>query len=153
MQELRKAALTSPAARWKLRRDKAFSAVFGVVVDFPIGNDTATILCLKDGSTSLYTTSTFGIIGGKAHSSVRKASVALVKLAGSFWSKGKPTKGASYPTSGRVRFTFLGYGGNRIVEAASASIERPQDPYYSLWMSTNRVITELRMITDAAEGR
>ncbi len=54
-----------------------FPLVYGVLLEFPVGDATATVVAMCDGNASLYTTSTFGVIGGFAHESVREAAIAV----------------------------------------------------------------------------
>src|SRR5215213_9365211 len=63
--ELRRLMLTTTAEKVGEKPSKEFPRVFGVLMDFPIGENTATIFSTSVGAASLYTTSTFGIIGGE----------------------------------------------------------------------------------------
>lgn len=150
LSDLRKMALTTSAAKLKFRPDRAFPTTFGVVIDFPVGDQTATILALRDGTTSLYTTGTFGVLGGGAHPTVRKASLDLIKSASPHWRGAKPTQSTAYPTGDHVRFYLLGYHGVRMVETSMQSLRDPSNPYSPLWIAANRVLTELR---SASKGR
>jgi len=48
------------------------TTVVAVLMDWPLGEHTATVLASAGGDASLYTTSTFGLLGGIGHASVRK---------------------------------------------------------------------------------
>jgi hypothetical protein len=72
--ELRQMILNSPPEKFA-KPSKEFPRVYGVLMDWPIDKNTATVFSASDGAASLYTTSTFGIVGGEAHENVRKAAI------------------------------------------------------------------------------
>jgi hypothetical protein len=61
-------------------------------VDWPIGEHIATIVSLADGSASVYTTGTFGIIGGVGHETVRAAAKKVIKEAERHFDDSAPTQ-------------------------------------------------------------
>jgi hypothetical protein len=81
---LRDRVLTAPPQELGFVADAEFPDVYGVPVDWPIGDVVASILALRDGSASLYNTSTFGIIGGGGHALVRAAARSCVRVAADF---------------------------------------------------------------------
>jgi hypothetical protein len=85
-------------------------------MDWPIGQQIATIFSTSTGSASLYTTSTFGIIGGEGHASVRAASTAFLKAADRFYDVAAATSEYPYPAGGKVRFYLLTFHGVRAIE-------------------------------------
>src|SRR6186997_3038858 len=65
MKGLRTMMLTTPAAEAGFEPTESFPKVFGVVMDIAMsGGLTATVVSMYDGHASLYTTSTFGVLGG-----------------------------------------------------------------------------------------
>src|SRR5690242_14652781 len=74
---------------------KSADEVVAVVMDWPLGDQTATVLSSSVGDASLYTTATFGIIGGIGHEKVRKAAVEFVGAAQRFLKLSTPT--TSFP--------------------------------------------------------
>jgi hypothetical protein len=69
--DLRLMMLTTPPARTGGKPTEAFPRVYGILMDWPISGQTATVFSTSSGAASLYTTSTFGIIDGEGHESVR----------------------------------------------------------------------------------
>ena len=61
--------LTTPPVRTGEKPTKEFPRVYGILMDWPVGEQTATVFSSSSGAASLYTTSTFGIIGGEGHES------------------------------------------------------------------------------------
>src|SRR4051812_13959225 len=75
MRGLRTMMLTTPASKAGIQPSQTFPKVFGIVMDMSVsGGHTATVVSMCDGHASLYTTSTFGVLGGIGHESVRIAS-------------------------------------------------------------------------------
>jgi len=145
---LRQMVLTTPASTLGFSSGDDFPNVYGVLTDWDIGGVTATIMSMRDGTASLYTTSTFGIIGGQEHESVRQAAVHYVKVAEQFAKSGKVVTDFAYPKSGQVFYYLLTYGGVRQVIANEATIKRGSDPTRPLFAAAQDVLTELRLITE-----
>jgi hypothetical protein len=148
MREMRLRALASPASDYGIAPTKEFSRVYGVLIDFPIDQVTATILSLSDGTASLYTTSTFGVIGGGSHKTVRVAAMRLVKSADQFFDEAKLTKDYPYPAKGKVRFYLVSFSGVKVIEADLTAIESDQSKYSSLFWLGQEVMTQLRLSTE-----
>ena len=103
---------------------------------------------MRDGTASLYTTSTFGIIGGQGHERVRQAAARYVKTAEQFTKSSKPVADFAYPKSGQVFYYLLTYDGVQLVIGDEAAIERGPDPTRPLFAAAQDVLTELRLTTE-----
>ncbi len=86
---LREMILTTPPQQYGFAADAEFPKVYGILTDWNVSAATATIMSMRDGTASLYTTSTFGIIGGQGHERVRQAAARYVKLAERYVESGK----------------------------------------------------------------
>lgn len=148
MGELRNKMLTAPASKWGIQPSTAYPNVFGVVMDMPVSKDrTATLVSMCDGNASLYTTSTFGVIGGIGHENVRTTSSNFVKEAQNFYATATPATDFPYPTSEHVRFYLLGYDGVRVIETQLRSLEKNSDTHSAMWEAGQRVLYELLLLT------
>lgn len=145
---LRLLALTTSADKLGFIPDKDYPKVYGVITDWNLGDQTATILAMKDGTASLYTTSTFGIIGGQGHDTVRKAAQECVKIAGQYYEKSKPVSDYPYPKQGEVNFFLLTYDGVRIYIGDEDRINNGKDQTTSLFAAAQNVLTVLRLVTE-----
>lgn len=145
---LRQMALTTPANKLGFTADEDFPTVYGVLTDWDIGGNTATIMSMRDGTASLYTTSKFGVIGGQGHESVRRAAARYVKVAEQFAKSGKITTDFPYPKRGQVYYYLLTYDGVQQVIGNEAAIERGSDSTGPLFAAAQDVLTELRLITE-----
>jgi hypothetical protein len=121
--------------------------VVAVVMDWPLGEQTATVLSSSVGDASLYTTATFGIIGGIGHEKVRKAAVAFVEAGQRFLKLTTPTTTFPYPDSATLRFYMITPAGTRVVSFPLADTEKIGSPARELFGYGQQVLTELRQIT------
>jgi hypothetical protein len=149
--ELRRMMLNMPPQDMGISPTKEFPRVYGILMDWPVGDQTATIFSTSTGSASLYTTSTFGIIGGEGHASVRAASAAFVKAADRFYESAAATFEYPYPAGDKVRFYLLTFHGVRVIETDMSSVTRSAGPYRDLFGLGQAVMTELRLSTGKAK--
>lgn len=151
--ELRLMALTTSPQKLGFVADKDCPNVYGVITDWNLSHATASILAMKDGTASLYTTSTFGIIGGHGHEPVRRAAQICVKTAQRFYDKSLPVSEYPYPGPGKVNFYLLTYQGVRLCVGDEDAIRGGTDPTLSLFASAQDVLTALRIVTEPAMKR
>ncbi|CAN5355433.1 hypothetical protein BH11PLA2_BH11PLA2_19850 [soil metagenome] len=147
MRKLRLKALNASPADFGLKPTQEFPKVYGALAEFPMDEGTLTIVSLCDGNASLYTTGTFGVIGGFAHEPVRNAAATFVRAAQGFQDEAVTTNEFPYPKSDRVRFYLLTFDGVRFIDTDLASLEAGTNKYFTLFVKGNDVITELRKIT------
>ena len=145
---LRLMALTTPASALGFTPDGVYPRVFGVLTDWNLGNQTASILAVRDGTASLYTTSTFGVIGGAGHAVARQAARQCVEVAESCFDGGSPVAEYPYPPPGKVNFYLLTYEGVRLCVGDEDEIDRGTDATTPLFGATQNVLTALRAISE-----
>jgi hypothetical protein len=146
--DLRQMILSTSAAEFGAKPTSDFPRVYGVLMDWPIGENFATIFSSSSGAASLYTTSTFGIIGGEGHAAVRTAAITFVQAADRLYDSAAPTSVYPYPASDRVRFYLLTFEGVRVVETDFASISSRTNNYVEYFDLGQAVLTELRLVTE-----
>ena len=144
MREMRTGWLTKIPERGSHNRD---DEVIAVVMDWPLGEQTVTVLSSSGGDASLYTTSTFGIIGGIGHEKVRRAAVAFVGCAQHFLSITHLTTAYPYPDSQSLCFYMVTPTGVRTISFPFSAIEQADSPARALFSYGQQVVTELRLIT------
>ena len=145
---LRTMMLTTPPEKIGVEPTNEFPRIYGILMDWPIDEMIATIFSTSTGTASLYTTSTFGVIGGEEHEAVRSAAITFVRAADRFFDASKATAEYPYPTPDRVRFYFLTFGGVRVIDTDLASIENRTSNYAELFGFGQAVMTELRLIVE-----
>ena len=150
---LRQMALATPPSKLAFTSDADFPSVYGVLTDWDMGGVTATVMSMRDGTASLYTTSTFGVLGGQGHANVRQAAAHYVKVAQQFAESGKPVTEFPYPKSGQVFYYLLTYDGVRHIIGSESEIEDGSDPTLPLFAAAQDVLTELRLITEKGNAQ
>ena len=150
--DLRNMFLTTSAEQIGIQRSKEYPRVWGVAVDWPIGEHIATIISLANGSASVYTTGTFGIIGGIGHEAVGAAATKVIKPAERHFDDSTPTQDFSYPTHDRVRFFFTTFSGVRVIDTDWASLSERRSKYFELFDAAQHVLTQLRMVSGPPES-
>jgi hypothetical protein len=145
---LRLMMLTTPPARTGEKPSERFPRVYGILMDWPVGDQTATVFASSSGAASLYTTSTFGIIGGEGHESVRIAAINFVRAADRLFNSAIPTTEYPYPDADHVRFYLLTFEGVRVLDTDLASIANRTSKYAEFFGLGQAVLTELRLVTE-----
>jgi len=129
------------------KKDSAFPHVYGALMELKVNDVAITIVSLRDGATSLYTTSTFGVLGAGDHKKVRDATFKFLKIAEKRWEFAKPTKDFSYPSKDQVRFFLLGYDGVRTLETTTHVFEAPLVRESILANTGSDVLTQIRLVS------
>jgi len=145
---LRQMVLTATADDLGFAPDADYPVVFGVLIDVPPADQVATILALRDGTASLYTTADFEILGGQAHESVRRAGEICVKTAGGHVRSGEVVAEYPYPSGGQVFYYLLTYDGVRRLVGDEPALGQGTDPTLELFSAAQDVLTELRSVTE-----
>lgn len=150
---LRHMALTTPAETLGFSADDEYPEVYGILVDWPIDNQTvASILAMRNGTSSLYSNTTFGVIGGEAHASIRQAARHCVRLAADCFASSEAVADYPLPTKPGVYFYLLTYGGVRRCAGVEADLVRGGDPQGVLFNAAQVLMAQLRRQTQEAKG-
>lgn len=114
---------------------------------FPAG--TATVVALADGTTSLYTSSGGGVIGGQAHDNVRFANGEFLAALEESLEHLAPDPDAPLPAPGEVALRALTWDG-RVAATARAEEELGEGshPLSDAFFRAHDVITQLRVISE-----
>jgi hypothetical protein len=152
MREMRLKQLTMVPTEFDQKPTLEFPRVCGVLMDWPIEAGTVTVVARATGDASIYTTGTFGVIGGIGHEGVRSAAKSCTKVAEKHFGAAAPTKEYPYPKAGRVRFYLLCYDGVRVIDGDLASVSSGKDKCSDLYEAAQHVVTELRLITQEQKG-
>lgn len=117
-------------------------------MDWPIGDNIATVVAMRTGDASVYTTVTFGVIGGIGHEQVRAAAIQCVRTAQESYENARHTDEYPYPTKGRMLFYLVGYDEVRMVETDAEAVTNNHHQMHQLFSEAQRVLTELRKISE-----
>lgn len=153
MREMRLKQLTTLPSEFAQKPTPEFPRVCGVLMDWPIEAGTVTVVARTTGDASVYTTGTFGVFGGIGHESVRRAAKSCVSVGERHFEDATSTKDYPYPKVGRVRFYLVCFDGVRVIEGDLESARTGRDKCSDLYEAAQRVVTELRLITQEQKGK
>jgi hypothetical protein len=143
-QSLRFLAITTPPYKYNGIK---IDTVYGVVMDYPVKNGTATLAAYITGESSLYMSNGNGIINGERHESVRQAAMDLVELAARNIDSTIPTTRYPAASSGFVRFYVLTSEGVRTAWIRLSDFNSRSEGGDALFSEANKVIRSLQLTT------
>jgi hypothetical protein len=120
--------------------------VWGAVMDTGYPNGTATVVCLSDGTTSLYTSGGGGIIGAGTHETVAVAARHLLKVVEAHVDVMPTASDTQLPEPDRVVMRALTFAGPRAVAADEDELGYDRHPLSAVFHAFHGVITQLRLI-------
>jgi hypothetical protein len=123
--------------------------VFGVMMETGYPEGSATLGALADGTTSLYTSSGGGIIGGGDHEQVAAATAQFVRAVESALDLIPPASEQQLPASGRVVIRALTYRGPHAVDLSEDDLGYGRHPLSPVFHAGHEVIAQLRLIDEA----
>lgn len=144
--DLRNMALSNTPEKLGL---KLFSQsdVYGVIMDWDLGNGTMTLACYKTGDASIYLTSGGGFIGGVQHENVNKAAKKFVDKAQRFLAKSTKTTISPLPDKDCVRFYLLTGSGIFSQQISMKNMKNYSSEWVPLFNEANEVIHEYNIAT------
>jgi hypothetical protein len=122
--------------------------LWGAVMDMAFPDGAASLVSLVDGTTSLYTSTGGGVIGGGAHASVVEATHTFLDVVGQHLSEIEEGTSDDLPAAGTVRFHTLGFDGRRMADAPETELQQRTHPLWPLYYAGHEVITALRIATE-----
>jgi len=148
MKGLRDKLLTSSAEEVGLSGEDAKAKVWGVMMEVAFDAGNATLISLRDGTASLYTSTGGGILGGySARNEVKRFVTEAEKHLASM----KLTKSFPYPDVGRIKFYVLTQDGVYTAEAGEGELVDGRHVLSPLFLAANDVLTALRTASERAK--
>lgn len=144
---LRNMAFSTTPAQLGLILPTGKTVVYGVIMDWEMGEGIATTVSYQTGDASLYLSSGSGVIGGGQHDSVNNAAKQFVNLAQTFLNKGTKTETTTLPTTNQVKFYLLTNNGIYVGQDIMNNFENNSSEWLRLFEEGNKVLTELRQTT------
>lgn len=126
----------------------AETKIYGVIMDWDVGEGTATLVAFLSGDASLYLSSGGGVIGGSGHDNVKKAAAAFINKAEKYLSKTVKTVNTPLPGKDGVNFYFLTNKGKFVGQEEVKNFDNNSSPWLDLFEEGNKLITEIRMVSD-----
>jgi len=123
--------------------------LWGCVMETGYPNGVATLVCLSDGTTSLYTSTGGGIIGGGAHEQVVRANAGLLATLSPHLNEMSASTDDSLPGDGTTVIRALTNAGQRVFSAPENDLGEGKSVLSPVFHAAHAVITELRLIDEA----
>jgi hypothetical protein len=121
-------------------------------MDMAFPGGVASLVSLGDGTTSLYTSTGGGVIGGGNHPPVVEATLAFLDAVGVYAPHFSTTDSDDLPDDGHIRFHALGFDGRRGVDALESDLQSRTHELWPLYYSGHQVITALRLATEGGQA-
>lgn len=125
---------------------------WGVLFDMALEGDYVSLAAFADGTTSVYTGSSKGIVGLGSRRPVRASAHAWLLIAESLVEIVPADDSIDLPADGTYSVTILTYEGRRRVNAIPSQTMDEALPLASLWMAAWGVHRQLRIAQTAAHG-
>jgi hypothetical protein len=132
-----------------LEPSNAHPNVWGALMETAYPNGVATLVGLADGTTSLYTSTGGGVIGGGEHQSVATETQAFLVELARHLDQLAPDEGDDLPAVGDVTIRALTYTGRLSIEAPQDELSSRNHPLARVFYAGHRIITALREIDEA----
>ena len=151
--DLRQLAFNATAEQTQLVKTTDPNKVYGVIMDWDLGEGIATLVCFETGETSMYYSSGGGIIGGGGHDNVKKSVAEFISLAQSYLDKTIKTDTTLLPEKDCVKFYLLTSKGRFVAQESMTNIENESSKWLPFFEEGNKVISALRVSTEKKPGR
>ena len=123
--------------------------VHGVLMDMGFATGVATLVCMGDGTVSLYNSGGGGVIGAGQHKAVSDVAMMMLAFAEQFVSSCEPAQAYPVPGAGQIHFWLLTAGGVMHRHCSESDLVDEQDPMTELFKACHSVLTEVRRIEQA----
>ncbi len=128
--------------------------VLGVVVEMGMEKGAAIIAGYVNGDARIFWTTGGGIIGDmRQYPDIVNAAKALVGTAQNVVAQLPVETSRPLPDPGRIRFALLTRAGMHVADEKQSDAEKPSHPLYQLYASLQDLITQLRLLDEAAKRR
>jgi hypothetical protein len=135
-----------------LGQDSAGRMVWGALMEMGYPGATVTLVALADGTTSLYTSTGGGILGGGFHAQVAAATESFLSVVEGHLSLLSPGADYDVPVAGRVIMRALTYQGRYRAEASTDDLGHRRHPLSAVFHAGHGVLTELRKLDEARQA-
>lgn len=135
-----------------LSRDPSATPVWGAVMDTGYPNGTATLVCLRDGTTSLYTSTGGGVIGGGGHEQVAEAAAIFLTTVEAYVGDLAASTEEGLPAAGWVSLRALTYDGVLLASALEDDLGYERHVLAPVFYAAQDVLTQLRLIDERSTG-
>ena len=122
--------------------------VWGVMMETGYQVGSATLVCLADGTTSLYYSTGGGMLGSGEYTPVSEASKALVSQAENHLNHFSSRNEFPLPEVGQVRFIILTFSGLLTGEAPQKTLATGKHLLSPLYVNAHETLEQLRLLAE-----
>lgn len=145
---LRKQAFTVTPEVLQLDLSNDQTKVFGVIMDWDVGEAIATVVAFQTGDASVYISTGQLFIGGYAHDPITNSAKCFVDKAQQFLEMSAKANDHSLPDKDCVKFYLLTNKGTFVHQENVSNIKVHKTNWADLYEKGNQVITEYRLMTN-----
>jgi hypothetical protein len=145
-EDQRSIALSVTPAQLKLGIPDSETFVYGIVMDWNMGDTLVTLVCFITGAASMYLSSGGGVVGGGKNPSVGEAAAELVTMAQDYIDRTIPITTFDLPGKDSVRFYLLSNHHRHAAQEQVARLDDTTSPWLPLFEKANEVILEMRAV-------
>lgn len=147
-QDLRNMALGVTPEQLQIALPTDQTKVYGVVMDWDLGEGIATFISFSTGDASMYLSSGGGLIGGGHHENVSNAVKIFIDKAQQYLDNTTKIDTTPLPDKNCVRFYFMTNQGKFTAQENLNNFENNSSLWLPLFEEGNKVISELRLIQE-----
>lgn len=147
-EELRNMAFKVTPEQLGITLPKEKTIVYGVVMDWEMGDAIASTVAYQTGDASLYLSSGGGVIGGGQHENVSVAAKQFVNFAQTLLNKAVKSETTALPERNQVIFYLLTNKGIYAGKEEMKKFENNSSVWIKLFEEGNVVLTELRKVSE-----
>ena len=151
--DLRNLALSMTPEQIGLKLPENQTKIYGIIMDWDLGEGTATLVAFGNGDASLYLSSGGGMIGGGGHENIKKAANILLTKAEVYLDKTTKTETNPLPKKNGLKFCFLTNKGKFEGQEEMKNIENNSSEWLDLFNEANNLITEIRLTNDKSTNQ
>jgi hypothetical protein len=141
---MRNTALHIVPGQLKLTIPDNETLVYGVVMDWNMGDTLVTLVSYITGAANMYLSTGGSVLGGGKNPSVGEAASELVTMAQSYIFRATPVTTFELPPVGCVRFFLLTNHSKLAAQEQLGYFDNGTSPWLPLFEKANEVITEMR---------
>jgi hypothetical protein len=146
--DLRDLALNATIDQIGVKIPSNETKIYGVVMDWDVGEGIATLVAFLSGDASLYLSSGGGMIGGSGHDNIKQAAKAFINMAEKYLGQTTKTETTPLPDKDGVKFYFLTNNGKYVGKEQMKNFENNSSAWLNLFEEGNKLISEIRMTTE-----
>lgn len=147
---LRQLALTARPEQVGLALSADLPHVWAVLMEFRRREAVVSLVCVADGTVSLYVSTGGGVLGAGGHATVSAAARAFLRAAEAAQPRLARATDTAWPAPGRVRFFVRTFDGTLVAERDEAALAAGRDDLAPLWRAGQAVLARVGALRGAA---